>query len=437
MKVLLVRPKFSSIIANLEPLGLEYIGGMLKEIGVEYCIHDEFQYSGLLRVQRLKKAVKNQGYTCVGFNANANTTDYIMDTARELKKLFPSLFIMVGGPEAELNYRDFMIDAIDLVYHDNGLTSMKQAFENGLDPAVLSQLTGICFKQNGQWVVKEKGAPVDGFICQPDRTPLYKHIKKNFIFCKGSFAIAKASFCCPFKCSFCYCTKMNSGVYTERSLTDVLDEIEGIQHDKIWFVDDTFFIDRKRVEAFCHAVLERGIKKQFMAYSRADFMAENPDILPLVYQAGFRDILVGLEAVDDRYLDDYNKQTTKKMNEDAVKHLRESGIACNALFVADHRWGREDFKTLMRFIRENQLLWVVFGIFTPYKGTDAYEENKEHLIKFRSKRLDGLHITLKPEKMSSFMFMLRIYLLYLKTYPKIIFRTWMGTTYDTKKFGWL
>jgi len=174
-----------------------------------------------------------------------------------------------------------------------------------------------------------------------------------------------------------------------------------------------------------------------MAYSRADFLAENPDILPLLYKAGFKDILVGLEAVSDDFLDDYNKQTSKDVNTRAVKNLLDNNIVCNGLFVVSHKSTRQDFKELYRFIKKNNLLWVVFGIFTPYKGTDAYDEYKDRLVKFKSRRLDGIHITIKPEKMSSFMFMVRVYMLYVLTYPKIFCRTLFKTAYDTKRTGWI
>ena len=110
-----------------------------------------------------------------------------------------------------------------------------------------------------------------------------------------------------------------------------------------------------------------------MAYARADFIAANPDILPLAYEAGFRDILVGLEAISDEQLDDYNKQTSRDDNINAIKNLHDNNIVCNGLFVISYTATRKDFRNLMKFIKENNLLWVVFGIFTPYKGTDAYD----------------------------------------------------------------
>lgn len=436
IKVLLIRPKYLSIIANLEPLGLEYLAGLCRDLKIECDILDEFQHSWLFRFKRISQKIKKGGYNFIGFNANANTVDYIKETADKLKKKFENITIMVGGPEAEQNYKDFCTDTIDIVYYDNGLRTLKNMFEGNLQEDVLNEQTGICYKHEGEWVFKEKGNPVCGFITTPDRTEFYKGLKRNFILMKGSFALSKASFSCPFHCSFCYCTKMNSGVYTERDIMEVVDEIVSIKHDKIWFVDDTFFVDKDRVKLFCETIIEKGINKQFMAYSRADFLAENPDILPLVYAAGFRDILVGLEAISDEQLDEYNKQTTKNENIQAIKNLHDNNIVCNALFVVSHTSTKQDFKNLIKFIKENNLLWVVFGIFTPYKGTDAYEEYKDRLVNFKSKRLDGLHITIKPEHMSSFMFMFRYYRLHVLTYPKIVVRGIFKTAYDTKKTGW-
>ncbi len=436
LRILLIRPKYTSIVAHLEPLGLEYVAGLAHDMGIKCDIHDEFQHPWTFRFARMCRIIKKGNYNYIGLNANANTVDYINKRAKQLKKKFPGIKIQVGGPEAEMNYKEFCVDDVDYVYYDNGLATQKKMWESDLSPKALDELTGIAFKKNGEWVIKEKGEPVCGFINKPDRTTFYKGLKKNYIFMKGKYALSKASFSCPFACSFCYCTKMNSGVYTERDLTEVIEEVEEIKHDKIWFVDDTFFFDKERVEAFCNEIIRRGIKKTFMAYARADFIAANPDILPLAYKAGFRDILVGLEAISDETLDEYNKMTSKNDNEMAIKNLHDAGIVCNGLFVINYTATRDDYRKLMKFIKDNNLLWVVFGIFTPYKGTDAYAEYQDKVINFKSWRLDGTHITLKPTNMSSFEYMLRYYWIHVLTYPKIMVRTLFGTSYDTKRKGW-
>lgn len=436
LKVLLIRPKYSSIVANLEPLGLEYLAGLCRDLKIECEILDEFQHSWFFRYNRIVRKIKKNGYNFIGFNANANTVDYILGRSGQLKKKFKDITIMVGGPEAELNYKDFCTDDIDLVYHDNGLQTLKNIWESNLKEEVLEKQSGICYKRENEWIIKEKGKPVNGFIVKPDRTEFYRGLKKNFIFLKGKYAISKASFSCPFHCSFCYCTKMNSGIYTERDINEVIEEVESIDHDKIWFVDDTFFFHKERVKLFCEKIIEKGIKKQFMAYARADFIAKNPDILPLAYRAGFRDLLIGLEAVSDEQLKEYNKQSSKNDNILAIKHCHENNIVCNGLFVISHKSTKQDFRKLFDFIKENNLLWPLFGILTPYKGTDAYEQYKDQLVNFKAKNRDGLHVTIPPEHMSAFMFQMRFYWLHVLTYPKVLVRTLFHSAYDTKKKGW-
>ena len=76
MKVLLVRPKYSSILVNLEPLGLEYVGGMLNNIHIPYEIFDEFNLSGMFLFSKLIHKIKSKDFTHVGFHVNANSVDY-------------------------------------------------------------------------------------------------------------------------------------------------------------------------------------------------------------------------------------------------------------------------------------------------------------------------------------------------------------------------
>ena len=52
-RVLLIRPKYYSLVANLEPLGLEYLAGLARDLKIPCWIHDEFQFPWTLRFYRL------------------------------------------------------------------------------------------------------------------------------------------------------------------------------------------------------------------------------------------------------------------------------------------------------------------------------------------------------------------------------------------------
>ncbi len=437
MKVLLVRPKYRSILVNLEPLGLEYVGGMLNQINVYYEIFDGFNMVNLFMFERLVHKISSQAFTHVGFHVNANSVDYCLNTAKRLKKRFPNIKILMGGPHVELNYRDFCIKEVDYVCYDNGLESLERCYKDDFSLKTLKSATGIAYKDNsGVWVFREKAPPICKYHVKPDRREFFKGLKKNFIICKGSYAIVRGSFSCPYNCSFCYCTRMNNGQYTERDVDELLEEIQDIRHNNIWIMDDDFLINTERVRAFCNKIITGGIKRKLMIYGRADSIVRNRDIMPLLYQAGVRDVMVGLEAVTDKLLDDYNKETTRNINEEAIEILRENNIVCNGLFVLSHESDRSYFKELVSFIRKKKLLWVVFGIFTPYKGTEAYEEYESQVKHLPSNKMDGAHITIKPLHMSSFEFKMRFYLLHVLFYPKLLIRAWSKSAYETRNNGW-
>ena len=116
LRVLLIRPKYTSLVAHLEPLGLEYLMGLARDMGIPCDIHDEFDHPWTFRFSRMCRVIKKGNYNYIGLNANANTVDYINKRAAQLKKKFPDIKIMVGGPEAEMNYKEFCVDDVDFVY---------------------------------------------------------------------------------------------------------------------------------------------------------------------------------------------------------------------------------------------------------------------------------------------------------------------------------
>jgi len=127
MKYLLVRPKLKSVFSYLEPLGLEYVSGVLASIGKKYEIYDEFDYPLIFRKRRLRKKIRNYSPDVVCFTAYANTVDDIILSAKMIKALKPSVIIIVGGPQAELNFSEFFVDCIDYIFQDRGLESFREA----------------------------------------------------------------------------------------------------------------------------------------------------------------------------------------------------------------------------------------------------------------------------------------------------------------------
>lgn len=130
-------------------------------------------------------------------------------------------------------------------------------------------------------------------------------------------------------------------------------------------------------------------------------------------------MLVGLEAVDDETLEKYNKNSSVKLNKEAVKILRDYKMVCVGLFVINYDFKHKDFMNINKFIREEKLIWVLFSILIPFKGTPVYEENKGKLNNYKYKRTGGTSVLMKPENLPKWLFKLEFDFLYYVNYPRI------------------
>jgi radical SAM superfamily enzyme YgiQ (UPF0313 family) len=83
-------------------------------------------------------------------------------------------------------------------------------------------------------------------------------------------------------------------------------EIEEIRANTVLFNDDNFFTDIKRSEKICDLIIERKIKKRFIAQARID-IAGHPGLLDKMVKAGFKILFMGIESPHDHILAELNK----------------------------------------------------------------------------------------------------------------------------------
>ena len=418
-KYLLTRLSYDARVASVEPLGLEYLAGVLKSVGREYIFHDECLYNRFFRFRRIVRKIRKNSITAICFTVMSDKAENILKMIAKLKKLIPGLVIIVGGPEININYKDFFLDIIDFVYYDHGLDSFKYAVMNDFDIASAGNANGLAYKKDGKWIENPRGNPISEYIVKPDRSLYYENRNKYRIIAKGSFSTIKTAFSCQQECNFCISRQFNGGTYAERGTEGVVNEILEIDNNRIWLVDDDFLANKERVAEICNRLIEKNCFKTYMIFARADSIVKCEDIMPLLYKAGFRDMLVGLEAVEDEILDQYNKKSSVSINETAIKLLRDNNMLCNGLFVVNDTFNHKNFREIHRFIRKQNLIWVLFSILIPFKGTVIYTENFDRLHKYRYKRTNGTYILLKPKRISILFYYIHFHLLYYLNYPRL------------------
>ena len=192
-----------------------------------------------------------------------------------------------------------------------------------------------------------------------------------------------------------------------------MDEIASIEAPNIHITDDNFLVNREYLQEFVGLIKSRNIQKKFLIYGRADFIAENEDIMRELAEAGLALVMVGLEATNNDELDSYNKRTTIRQNEECVRILDKYNIICAGLFIVHQDMAKQEFKALYRWIADRPIIPTV-SVFTPMQGAANYKEFESGLITKDIRKQDLFHCILPPKHMSVMGFTWEYYKLSLK-----------------------
>lgn len=403
---------FKGIIDD-EPLELEVIYTALKQNNIEVDIYDFLRPNKLT----LEETIKKYKPTITYVNGVVKQVPYMKEYNDRIKKVSKSIKTIIGGVYAEHNYDKLFSKSLDYVsrsYDPNVIVKVAE-YESG-KKINLSKLNGLCYKENNKWQIN-KITPFDiNNLPLTDRTYFYEHIDEFRYLELTKIAQVRTSYSCPYNCVFCYRTSLNCGRYVAKDIKKVVDEIESLQTDNIYLVDDDFMFNKERLKEFIKLIKERKIKKKYVAYGRVDFIVKNKDIIKELKEIGFYYLLVGLESINDNYLNSYNKLTGINQNEECIKFLNEININCMGMLIVDLEFTRKDFTNMYKWIKKTGLKHVALSIFTPLPGSALYKDYEDKLITQDLTKFDYIHLVVKPTKISEKIYYLYYYILVFKLF---------------------
>lgn len=354
--------------------------------------------------------------------------ELIIKTARQWRKTFPSASIMVSGVHSQLNRKTFQDEAIDYIFFSQSLETFRgfirsfmrgEAFHKGVDVFYIE--SDVSVREKGIWIPGEQDIleKAEGII--PDRK-FFKYVKNRTRYIdKKSLALVKGGSGCPYGCSFCYCRLLNDGRYLRPDYDKLMEEINAIDAEHIWIIDDSFLITREDALDFIRAsrkssqnygagnacttgsVSTSGSAKSLIAYLRADFVVENKDLIPELKKCGLREIITGFESPDADTLRRYNKGQSSGIYQKLTEILKREDIELTALFIVDPQYSVSDFIRLFRYIKKLGISLYTMSIMTPLKGTSDYEDKKHMLTASDPGKFDFLHLVL-PSRLPKWLF---------------------------------
>lgn len=431
MKIFIYRPKpadqtiWANWLFKCEPLELEYLYTVLKHQA------DVTLMDGQVKSYNLVREVDRHRPDLLLITALITNVNTVLRLAAAVKKLDHPPLIFLGGPHAEVMPQHFFTPNVDGVFFNNQLVAIERVVKAIQQKQPYSDIAGAAFPVNGVFRINHSEEVDLGTFPIPERPLLRKYKGKYNLFYFEDCASMKTSFGCPEKCSFCFCRKMNLEDYGRRPLNAVIEEIESIPNKNIFIVDDNFLLSPKRLEAFCQEIKRRNIRKQFIVYGTARFIARHPELMKNLKAAGLSAILVGLEFINDEALAAVNKGSDYADNEACIELCRALDIELIGLFMLDPAWPASEYRKLADFVLKRKIYLATFATLTVLPGTDLWEQEKKGDADINTLwRYDFLRLHSAPRYMSR----LRYYRWLLYLYFRLIFRS-DGFAYFKRRAG--
>ena len=186
---------------------------------------------------------------------------------------------------------------------------------------------------------------------------------------------------CPFECEFCDIIVTFGRVPRTKTPKQVIEELEGLRKDgffSVFIVDDNFIGNKKRARELLEEIVvwqEANDYPLRLSTEASVNLADEPNLLDLMYRANFRYVFLGIETPRVESL----KETKKFQNargdslDDKLRRIQEAGLDVYGGFIVgfDHD-DMTIFDDQYDFIQGNGIQLAMVGMLTAIPKTPLY-----------------------------------------------------------------
>lgn len=206
---------------------------------------------------------------------------------------------------------------------------------------------------------------------------------------------------CPFNCDFCNVTTLLGHRPRTKTAAQIIAELDGLYalgwRKSIFFVDDNFIGNKKQIKSeVLPALIEWRKGKTGMSFNTEASinLADDPELLRLMVEAGFDTVFVGIETPNEASLTECSKSQNKGRDlVESVKKLQRAGLQVQGGFIV----GFDNdspliFQQQIDFIQTSGIVTAMVGLLQAPLGTRLYDrmQKEDRLIKqFSGDNVDG------------------------------------------------
>lgn len=381
-KILLIKPRF---LFDLEfkhitqPLGLMYIGAMLKRKGHEPKIHDCAVDNKDLKI--LRRTIKEWKPDFIGISIMITELQQTKTIVKIIREILPGIPITFGGPWPS-------------AYPEESIKTFGANFVvMGEGEFVFLELVDAINKRRSTDSISGTASLVNGMIKMNPRRLLTEdelnslpfpawELLNNRLYAKmHSFACVGirpymsviTSRGCPYKCAYCHQTMGKN--YRTRSAESVLAEMEELRFKygfkEFEIIDDCFNIDRERMHKILCGIRDRlrDVKLYFPSGLRADIL-EPEDILTFK-KAGTVALFFAIETSSPRLQKMIHKNLIIEKAVSAINASVRAGIYTVGFFMLGFPTETyEEASATVDFAVRTNLHRAYFFYPMPFAGTE-------------------------------------------------------------------
>ncbi len=373
MKILFI----IKMIDFIDPQGIMQLSAIAKANN-----HDTFL--GILTRENVFKKIEKIRPQVIAYSATTGEHKYYLKINEEIKKRFPNIFTIMGGPHATFYpecIHNSSLDAICIGEGDEAFLELLQKLEKREG---ISDIKNI--------MIKEKRNGLRNFYPDldklpfPDRDIFYKTTEMGKFPIK-SFMVSRG---CPYSCTYCFNSPFKElykgkGAYlrrksVRRSIEEIVCVREKYPIQFVKFYDDIFaYPEDPWLEGFCREYRE-SIKLPFHCLTRPNLL--NEDMVKLLKEAGCVSISMSIEAANP-YL--RNEILKRNMSDEQIYrafeicHRYKINTFANSILALPNSKIQDDIATVLMNIK-SKVTFAEFPICHPYPGTQLGEFCRENGI---------------------------------------------------------
>ena len=206
---------------------------------------------------------------------------------------------------------------------------------------------------------------------------------------------------CPFNCDFCNVTALLGHRPRTKTAAQIIAELDSLYalgwRKSIFFVDDNFIGNKKQIKSeVLPALIEWRKGKTGMPFSTEASinLADDPELMHLMTQAGFDTVFVGIETPNEDSLIECSKTQNKGRDLVAsVKRLQRAGLQVQGGFIVGFDNDSPSiFQQQIDFIQKSGIVTAMVGLLQAPLGTRLYERMQKEgrlVNEFSGDNVDG------------------------------------------------